>query len=46
MPTQNASYTYKIIKIHSSPKILKANQMLISYFTYITEFKKKNSWAI
>jgi len=36
MPTQNASYTYKIIKIHSSPKIPKANQMLISYFSHIT----------
>ena len=36
MPTQNASYTYKIIKIHPSPKIPKANQMLISYFPHIT----------
>ena len=36
MPTQNASYTYKILKIHSSPKILKANQMLINYFPHIT----------
>jgi len=36
MPTKNASYTYKIIKIHSRPKILKANQMLISHFPYIT----------
>jgi hypothetical protein len=36
MPTQNVSYTYKIIKIYSSPKILKANQMLISYFPHVT----------
>jgi len=39
MPTQNASYTYKIIKINLSPKILKANQMLITYFPYITVSK-------
>ena len=36
VPTQNASYIFKIIKFHSSPKILKANQMLISHFPYIT----------
>jgi len=36
MPTQNASYICKIIKIPSSPKILKANQKLISYFPHIT----------
>ena len=33
MPTQNASYTCKIIKIHSSPKILKANQMSVTFHT-------------
>jgi len=37
MPTQNASYTYEILKIHSSPKIPKANQMLVSYFPHITK---------
>jgi len=36
MPTQNASYTYKIIKIHSSPKIPKASQISISHFPHIT----------
>jgi len=39
MPTQNASYIYEIIKIYSSRKILKANQMLISHFPYITLVK-------
>ena len=39
MPTQNASYTYKIIKMYSSPT--NTNQMLISYFPYITETTKK-----
>jgi hypothetical protein len=42
MPTQNASYTYKFIKIHSIPKILKANQMLISYFPHITHVEEFN----
>jgi len=43
MPTQMQVTLIKLSKFISSPEILKANQMLISYFPYITRYMRRSA---